>query len=119
MVIPRTWIRKEVVLYSCKQTKRRMGQSRRADDVKIRRKRTPSLPIHESIFQRSAQKATVVKNYQYTSVPMEIPIESVFRTIFLSISSESTEQSQICVMNTEFAKQERGDLCWQNNLTIF
>ena len=33
------------------------------------------------------------------------------------MSSVFTEQSQICVMNTESAKQERGDLCWQNNLT--
>ena len=49
-----SWIRKEVVFYSLKQTTRRMGQSRRADDVDIRRKLTPSLPIHESIIQRRA-----------------------------------------------------------------
>ena len=56
MVIPRTWIRKEVVFYSWKQTTRRMGQSRGIDDDNIQWKRTPSLPIHESIIQRSAQK---------------------------------------------------------------
>ena len=39
-----------------KQTTKRMGQSRRADDVNIRRKQTPSLPIHESIVPRNAQK---------------------------------------------------------------
>ena len=33
-----------------------MGQNGRKDDVDIRRKRTPSLPCHESIVQRSAQK---------------------------------------------------------------
>ena len=55
MVILRTWIRKEVVFYSWKQTTRRMGQSRGADD-NIEWKRIPSLPIHESIIQRSAQK---------------------------------------------------------------
>ena len=54
IVVPRTWIRKEVVFYSWKQTTRRMGQSRRADDDQARRKRTPSLPIHESTIQRSA-----------------------------------------------------------------
>ena len=40
-----------------------------------------------------------------------------FPQLFLLISSVSTEQSQICVMNTVLVKQERGDLCWQNNLT--
>ena len=44
-------------------------------------------------------------------------IETVFAQVFLLISSVSTEQSQICVMNTGSAKQERGDPCWQNNLT--
>ena len=38
------------------QTPRRMGQSRRADDVDICRKQTPNLLIHESIIQRSAQE---------------------------------------------------------------
>ena len=56
MVIPRTWIRKEVVFYLQWKTTRRMGQSRGIDDDKIQWKRTPSLPIHESIIQRSAQK---------------------------------------------------------------
>ena len=46
MVILRTWIREEVVLYSCWQTRRRMGQSRWIDDDQIRRKRTPSFPSH-------------------------------------------------------------------------
>ena len=54
MVIPRTWIRKEKVLYSRIQSRRRMGQSCGADDVDTCRKQTPSLPIHESIFHRSA-----------------------------------------------------------------
>ena len=44
-------------------------------------------------------------------------IETVFRTIFLLISSISTEQSQICVMSTVLVKRERGDPCWQDNLT--
>ena len=32
------------------------GQNCRANDVDIRRKQTPSLPIHEFIVQRSAQE---------------------------------------------------------------
>ena len=46
-------------------------------------------------------------------------VETVFRTaqLFLLISSVCTEQSQICVMNTVPVKQERGDPCWQDNLT--
>ena len=46
-------------------------------------------------------------------------IETVFRTnIFQSISSVSTQQSQICVKNTIAVKQEQ-DLFWQSNLTHF
>ena len=44
-------------------------------------------------------------------------IETVFRTIMLFISTVSTEQSQICVMNTIPAMLEQGDLFWQDNLT--
>ena len=55
MVIPRTWIRKEVVFYSRIQTARRMGQSRRTGDDKIIRMRTPSFPCCESIVTRNAQ----------------------------------------------------------------
>ena len=39
-------------------------------------------------------------------------IETVFRTIFLSISSGFTEQSQNCVKNTHPAMLEQGDLLW-------
>ena len=56
MVIPRTWIRKEMVLCWWRQSTRRMGQNCRANNVDICTKPTPSIPIHESIIQRSAQK---------------------------------------------------------------
>ena len=52
-------------------------------------------------------KAKEVENYQYTSVPMGIRLKLFFAQFFLLISSVSTEQSQICVMSTESAKQER------------
>ena len=54
MVIPWAWIREKVVFCQWRQSTRIMGQNCRADDVDIRRKRTPSLPSHESIVQRSA-----------------------------------------------------------------
>ena len=56
LVIPRTWIRKEVVFYLHWQTTRRMGQSRWFDDDQIQRKRTPSFPSHDSIVLRNVQK---------------------------------------------------------------
>ena len=56
LVIPRTWIRKEVVLYLQWKTTRRMGQNRWIDDDQIQRKRTPSFPSHESIVSRNAKK---------------------------------------------------------------
>ena len=40
-----------------------------------------------------------------------------FAQLFLLISSVSTEQSQIWVINTVLKKQERADLLWQDNLT--
>ena len=42
-----------------------------------------------------------------------------FAQLFLLISSVFTEQSQICVKNTGPVKQERGDPCWQDNLTFW
>ena len=56
MVIPRTWIRKEMVFYSRIQSTRKMGQSCGANNGNICRKQTPNLLIHESIIQRSAQE---------------------------------------------------------------
>ena len=61
MVILRTWIRKEVVLYQWRQSTGRMGQNCRANDVDIGRKHTPSIPIHESIVQRRAQEQRLGK----------------------------------------------------------
>ena len=54
MAIPRAWIREEVVFYQWRQSTRWTGQNCRKNDA--RRKRTPSLPDHESIVQRSAQE---------------------------------------------------------------
>ena len=65
--------------------------------IKFRGKRTPSLPCHESIVSRNAQKQRRWKIYRYTSVPMEIRLKLFFAQLFLLISSVSTEQSQICV----------------------
>ena len=56
MVIPRTWIGEKVVFYQWRESTRWMGQNGRKDDGDTRRKRTPSLPSHESIVQRSTQK---------------------------------------------------------------
>ena len=64
-------------------------------------------------------KAKEVEHYQNTSVPMGIRLKLFFVPLFLSISSVSTEQSQICVMNTVSVKQAQGDLLWQRNPTHF
>ena len=62
----------------------------------------PTSPLSE---ERS--KAKEVENYQYTSALIELRLKLLFAQLFLFISSVSTEQSQICVMNAESAKQER------------
>ena len=78
-----------------------MGQSRRVEDDKIH-----SFPCH-SLEERS--KAKEVENYQYTSVPMGKRLKLSFAQLFLLISSVFTEQSQICVKNTNPAMLEQGD----------
>ena len=53
-------------------------------------------------------KANEVENYLYTFCADGDTIDSVFAQSFLSTSSVSTEQSQICVRNTVPDKQQRG-----------
>ena len=84
--------------------------------IKIRRKRTPSFPSHESTPEERS-RAKGVENYRYTSVPMGIRLKLFFVQLFLLISSVSTEQSQMCVRNTVPLKQVRGDPYCQSNLT--
>ena len=93
-----------------------MGQSRRPDDDKIWRKRTPSFAVPRVHCPEERSKAEEVDSYQYTSVPMGIRLKLFFAQSFLSIISVSMEQSQICVMNTVPVKQERCDPLWQDNL---
>ena len=71
------------------------------------RERTPSFPSHESIVSSNAQKPRKVENYLFTFVPMGIRLKLFFAQLFLSNSSVSTEQSQMCVRNTVLVKQER------------
>ena len=81
MVIPRAWIREKVVLYKWRRSGRRMGQNCWADDVKIRRKRTPSFPCYDSIVPRNAQKQ---RRWKIINTLLRWPgrtIETVFRTI--------------------------------------
>ena len=58
-----------------------MGQNGREDDVDIRRKRTPNLPCHESIVQRSAQKQRRWKIVDTLLCRFGNDLETVFRTI--------------------------------------
>ena len=48
---------------------------------------------------------------------VEIRLKLFFAQLFLLISSVSTEQSQVCVKNTNSAMLEQGDLFWKDNLT--
>ena len=57
-------------------------------------------------------KAKVVENYKNTSALMEERLKLFLAQLFLFISSVSTEQSQICVMNTKPAMEEQSDLFW-------
>ena len=84
--------------------------------IKFRESGNPvSEPRVHCLEERS--KAKEVGNYQYTSVPMVKRLKLFFAQLFLLISSVPTELSQISVMNTGPIKQERRDLCWQDNST--
>ena len=101
----------------CWQTTRRMGRSRWIDDDQVQRKRTPSFPCHESTVPRNAQKQRRWEIINTLLCRWGYDWNCFFAQLFLLISSVSTEQSQICVMNTVLVKQERGDPCWQDNVT--
>ena len=62
---------KKVVFYQWRQSTRRMGQNCRKDDGGTRRKRTPSLPSHESFVLRKCSKTKVVENCRYTIAPQK------------------------------------------------
>ena len=56
MVISWSWFREKSGILSVQIVHKVNGTNDRKDDVKILRKRTPSLPCHESIVQRSSQE---------------------------------------------------------------
>ena len=58
-----------------------------------------------------------IHHYQYTSALVGERLKLFFAQLLMLISSVSTEQSQMCVRNTVLVKQERGEPCWQDNLT--
>ena len=101
MVIPRTWIREEIVFYSRIHNTRRIGQCCGANDDKICRKRTPSFSVSRVHCHEERSRAKVMEKYQYTSVSMVTRLKLFFAQLFLLISSVFTEQSQICVKNCE------------------
>ena len=82
IVIPRTWIRKEMVFYSRIQTTRRMGQSCGTNDVRIRRKRTSNFPCYKSICPEVSSKAKAMDKLSIHHCADLETIQTVFRTIF-------------------------------------
>ena len=107
MVIPRTWIRKEMVFYSRIQSTRRMGQSCGADDDNICREQTPNLPIHESIFFRGVLKSKGGGKLSVHFCADGETVETVFRLIIsvnqLSIYgavSDLCEECKTCHVRT-------------------
>ena len=78
--------------------------------IKFGKSGHPVFPSHESIVSRNAQKQrrwTII-----CTLPCQGRFDcNNFRTI-ISISSVSTEQSQICVKSVVVVNQEQGDLLW-------
>ena len=104
MVIPRTWIRKEVVF--CSSHGKPQGEWDRVAElmmIKFSEKADTQFSVPRVHCLEERSKAKVVENYQYTSAPMVIRLKLLFAQLFPSISSVSTEQSQICVKNTKIA----------------
>ena len=115
MVIPRTWIRQEVVFYI--YIDRPQGEWDRVAELMMIKFSESGHPVFRStspLSRGTLEGKGGGKLSIYFCADGET-IETVFRTIIFS--SVSTEQSQICVMNTGLVKQERGDPCWQDSLT--
>ena len=96
-----------MVFYSRIQTTRRMGQSCRANDDKIWRKRTLQFSVPRVHCPEERSKAKEVENFRYTSVPMGIRLKLFFRTIIsvnqLSIYgavSDLCEEYKACHVRT-------------------
>ena len=98
-----SWIRKEVVFYTRIQTTTRMGHSCRTDDDKILVKGDTQFSVPRNHCPKERSEAKVVENYQYTSTLMREQMKLFFAQLYLSINSVLTEQSHICVNNTNLA----------------
>ena len=70
-----------------------------------------------SPLSRGTLKSKGGGKLSFQLLPMGRRLKLFFAQLFLSISSVSTEQSQMCVRNTELVKQDQEDPCWQDNLT--
>ena len=114
LVIPRTWIRKEVVFYL--QTTRRMGQTRWIDDDQVQSERTPSFPSHESIVPRNAHKQrrwtimnTLLCRWGYDW--------NFFAHNYFCLSVQCLRRRFVWWIQN-LSSKNGGDPCWQDNLTI-
>ena len=119
LVIPRTWIRKEVVFYLQRKTTEENGteslnwwwsNSEKADTQFSE----PRVPLSRGTL-KSKRGGKLSRHFCADGDT----IETVFAKSFLSISSVSTEQSQICMESTVAVEQEQEDLLWQDNPTHF
>ena len=106
------------VLLAMKDHKQNGTKSLNLDD-QIRRMRDTQFSEQRVRCLEERSKAKELGNYLYTSVPMVIRLKLFFAQSFLSISSISTEQSQICVKSTVSVKQAQRDLLCQSNPTHF
>ena len=85
------------------------GDLDRIAELMMFRRRTLRFPFYESTLQRNAQKQ---RCWKIIKTLLRLMRELFFVQLLMIISSGFTEQSQICVMNTESPNQELGDLLW-------
>ena len=102
MVIPRTWIRKVVVLYLIERPQGKWDRVAVLMMIKFSESKHPVFRV-TSPLSRGTFNSRDVENCQYTSVPMEIRLKLLFRTLLFS--SISAEQSQMCERNAVHVKR--------------
>ena len=112
MVIPRTWIRKEVVFYSWKQSTRRMGQSRWINDDLIFGESGHPVFRATSPLSRGTLRSQGGGKLSIHFCADEGTIETVFRTI-ISVNQLSISRSSLrFVWGIQSLPCKNGETCF-------
>ena len=108
-------VQRKKVLCQWRWSSKWMGQHGRKDDVDIRRKQTPSFPIHESIVERSAQKQRQWEIVDPLLCQSRHDYNFFSHNYFCKSTQFFAEQSRKYVKTMNFQKIERANPLWDDS----